>query len=85
MVRIKSGIFGFAGIDFSFERVYGKSYQELKAEFIDFESEKWKGVETPSIHRLSSDIGEFVVTTDQRPARIDVLYWVVLESKDTTR
>lgn len=60
LVRIKSGILGFAGIDFSFERVYGKSYQELKAEFIDFESEKWKGVETPSIHRLSSDIGEFV-------------------------
>jgi len=60
LVRIKSGILGFAGVEVAFRTVYEKSYDELKAEFIDIQTRRWMEVESPSISRFSQKIGEFV-------------------------
>ncbi len=60
LVRIKSGLLGFAGVEAAFRMVYEKSYEELKAEFIEIQTRRWMEVETPTINRFSQKIEEFV-------------------------
>jgi len=60
LIKVKSGILGFAGVEVAFRMVYEKSYEELKAEFIEIQTHRWMEVVEPTINRFSQKIGEFV-------------------------
>jgi len=58
LVELRSGVFGFTGIELVFFMVFGKSYGELKEEFINYERSKYGSVEPPTLYRYSKDIDQ---------------------------
>lgn len=58
LVELKSGFLGFAGIEPAFSIVFGKTYAELKKDFIDHSASWTAGIEDPVIHKYSLEKGE---------------------------
>ncbi|MDK2944375.1 MAG: hypothetical protein PWQ24_1090, partial [Mesotoga sp.] len=60
LVKVKRGLLGLTGIELAIKKVYGKSYEELKGEFIEYQFKKWETAEVPFVYEFSRGVGEFV-------------------------
>ncbi|CCU83894.1 MULTISPECIES: hypothetical protein [Mesotoga] len=60
LVKVKRGLLGLTGIELAIKKVYGKSYEELKEEFIEYQIKKWEAAEVPFVYEFSRGVGEFV-------------------------
>lgn len=61
LVKLKRGLLGLTGVEHATRKVYGKSYEELKGEFIEYQFKKWETAEVPSVYGFSRSVGEFVI------------------------